>query len=88
MRSTGSDTTCAPAGTTVAGRPWKVRGRAVPARIALTPAASPSGNATEARVMGSGAPPKALEKRTRTRLPPAETRTVCRRAVSACPWTI
>ncbi|WP_220447705.1 hypothetical protein [Nonomuraea diastatica] len=77
-RSSGSDTTCAPTGTTAKGLPENVTGRAVPGRIVLTPARPPSGSATEAAVMGSGAPPNALEKRTRSRDPPADTRTLCR----------
>ena len=68
--ATGSETTWAPAGTTVDGCPPKVSGRLVPGRIAETPAAPPAGNATDAAVIGSAVPPKALENRTR-RVTPA-----------------
>ena len=41
----GSDTTCAPAGTTTEARPWKVTGRAVPGldRADPGPPAEPAG---------------------------------------------
>ncbi|MBY8849330.1 hypothetical protein [Saccharothrix longispora] len=47
------------------------------------PARPPSGRPAVTAVSGSGAPPKALENRSRTRVPPTETRTVCRSVLSA-----
>src|SRR5690606_8216226 len=79
----GSETTCAPTGMTVPGRPLKVTGRSVPGSMPLAPALPSAGSATDAEVMGSAAPPKALENRRRIRPPPTETRTVWRRVASA-----
>jgi hypothetical protein len=73
----------APTGTTTEERPPKVTGRELPGRIALTPACPSSGSATETEVIGSAAPPNALEKRSRRCLPPTDTWTVCRRVASA-----
>src|SRR6476469_2286421 len=82
-KPSGSDTICAPTGTTVDGRPLKVTGRAVSGWIADTPAWPPAGRATETAVIGSAAPPNALENRSRRFDPPTVTRTVWRNVVSA-----
>lgn len=52
------------------------------ARSRRQPARPSSGSATVTAVRGSAVSPKALEKRSRTRSPPVETRTVCRSVVS------
>src|SRR6187431_1958199 len=65
--ATGSDTIWAPTGTVTDRRPPNVSGRLDPGTMAGTPARPPTGRATAAAVSGRAAPPKALEKRTRTR---------------------
>ncbi len=67
----------------MAGLPWKVTGRMVPGWTPLTPARPSRGSATDTAVIGSGAPPNALENRSRNCWPPTETCTVWRSVVSA-----
>lgn len=81
-KSSGSETACAPAGTATDEPPPKVTLRVVPSRMAPVPARPSSGSATDTLVIGSTAPPNALENRSRIWSPPAETWTVCRSVVS------
>src|SRR4051812_11580799 len=80
--ASGSETIWAPTGITTEDRPANVTARELPGSMALTPTCPPAGSATETLVIGSSAPPKALEKRSRSFGPPTETRTVCRTVLS------
>jgi hypothetical protein len=72
-RSRGSETTNAPSGVVAFGRLPDVTTRSVVVSMALAPAA----RATRTASSVSAVLPKAFEKRTRSVLPPIETRTIC-----------